>query len=117
MLLPIEKYCLEQCMANNARLQQLGLPPYNPNGTITPANSKDKNKTKQRYRKDPDYGPLQDDTGEQDDAGEQDSFDDEIAKVIILPSCQGLFFCLFGNAIQLYGNIIDSSWLPFVQGL
>ncbi|KAG2657671.1 hypothetical protein PVAP13_1KG199330 [Panicum virgatum] len=80
MLLPIEKYCLEQCMANNARLQQLGLPPYNPNGTITPANSKDKNKTKQRYRKDPDYGPLQDDTGEQDDAGEQDSFDDEIAK-------------------------------------
>ena len=34
-----------------------------------------------------------------DDTGEQDLFDDEIAKVIILPSGQGLYLCLFGNAI------------------
>ena len=93
MLLPIEKYRLEQCMANNARLRQLGLPPYNPNGTITPANSKDKNKTNQRNKVDADYDPLHDDTGE------PDLFDEEIAKVIILPSCKGLYLCLFGNAI------------------
>ena len=80
-------------MANNARLRQLGLPPYNPNGQRTPANSKDKNKTNQRNKVDADYDPLHDDTGE------PDLFDEEIAKVIILPSCKGLYLCLFGNAI------------------
>ena len=84
---------MKSTASNNARLRQLGLPPYNPHGAITLANSKDKNKTQQRYRKDADYDALQDDTGE------QDSFDDEITKVIILPSCQGLFFCLFGTTI------------------
>lgn len=65
---------MKSTASNNARLRQLGLPPYNPHGAITLANSKDKNKTQQRYRKDADYDALQDDTGE------QDSFDDEIAK-------------------------------------
>ena len=92
-LLPYEELCLKQCMANNARLRQLDLPPYNPSGQRTPAHSKDKNKTNQRNREDVDYDPLHDDTGE------QDLFDDEIVKVIILPSCRGMYLCLFCNAI------------------
>ena len=78
-LLPYEELCLKQCMA--------------PLKTRTPAHSKDKNKTNQRNREDVDYDPLHDDTGE------QDLFDDEIVKVIILPSCQGMYLCLFCNAI------------------
>ena len=92
-LLPYEELHLKQCMATNARLQQLDLPPYSPSGQRTPAHSKDKNKTNQRNKVDADYDPLHDDTSE------PDLFDEEIAKVIILPSCKGLYLCLFGNAI------------------
>ena len=92
-LLPYEELHLKQCMATNARLQQLDLPPYSPIGQRTPAHSKDKNKTNQRNREDFDYDPLHDDTGE------QDLFDDEIANVIILLSCLGLYLCHFCNAI------------------
>jgi hypothetical protein len=68
------------------KVQQLGLPDFIPNGQRTAANSKDKNKTNERNREDADYDPLHDDTGE------QDLFDDDIAKVMILPSCQGLYW-------------------------
>ncbi|PUZ45146.1 hypothetical protein GQ55_8G198900 [Panicum hallii var. hallii] len=67
-------------MATSARLQQLGLPDFIPNGQRTATNSKDKNKTNERNREDADYDPLHDDTGE------QDLFDDDIAKVMVLPS-------------------------------
>jgi hypothetical protein len=90
---PYEELRLRQCMANSARLQQLGLPDFIPNGQRTAANSKDRNKTNERNREDADYDPLHDDTGE------QDLFDDDIAKVMILASCQGLYWYLFGNAI------------------
>ncbi|CAN6371563.1 unnamed protein product [Urochloa humidicola] len=61
-------------MANSSRLEQLGLPPYFPNGRSAAANSKNNKKTNERKRKDADYDPLNDDTGE------QDLFDDDIAK-------------------------------------
>ncbi|CAO2191665.1 unnamed protein product [Urochloa humidicola] len=72
---PYEELRLRQCMANSSRLEQLGLPPYFPNGQSAAANSKD-NKTNKRKRKDADYDPLHDDTGE------QDLFDDDITKVM-----------------------------------
>ena len=84
---PYEELRLRQCMRNSARLQQLGLIPSNPFSGSTTPNSQDKNKTKQRNREDSksNYEP--------------DSVDDDIAKVRILPSCQGLCCCLFVNAI------------------
>jgi len=74
-------------MRNSARLQQLGLIPSNPFSGSTTPNSQDKNKTKQRNREDSESNY------------EPDSVDDDIAKVRILPSCQGLCSCLFVNAI------------------
>ncbi|PVH35065.1 hypothetical protein PAHAL_7G097400 [Panicum hallii] len=67
-------------MANSARLRQLGLPDFIPNGLRIAANSKDNNKTNERNREDADYDPLHDDTDE------QDLCDDDIAKVMILAS-------------------------------
>ncbi|XP_025825209.1 uncharacterized protein LOC112900579 [Panicum hallii] len=61
-------------MANSARLRQLGLPDFIPNGLRIAANSKDNNKTNERNREDADYDPLHDDTDE------QDLCDDDIAK-------------------------------------
>ncbi|CAO2038469.1 unnamed protein product [Urochloa humidicola] len=67
---------LRQCMANGARFKQLGLHLYIPNGQETAANSKDK--ANERNRKDADYDPLLDDTGE------QDLLDDDSAKVLLV---------------------------------
>jgi len=84
---PDEEACLRQSMQNNARLQQLGLSVCTAAFARATTINKDKSKKQKRNREDSesDYDPSQ------DDSVEQDLDHDDIAKVITLPSYQGLF--------------------------
>jgi hypothetical protein len=69
--------------AEQCRLQQLGVSAYSSMFARTASICRERNKTNQRNRDDSesDYDPSQDDTGE------ADLIDDDIAKVLIIPSC------------------------------
>ena len=83
---PYEKERLRQCMQNSARLHQHGLTGYTEIFVRASAICNDKSKKHQRTREDSesDYDPYQ------DDSAEQDLVDDDISKVVTVPSYQGL---------------------------
>ena len=68
-LLPYEQVRLQQCMQNNARLAQLGIPPLNIFGSKD-ANHQKRKKPNHREREESglEYDPEQDDACESDNA-------------------------------------------------
>ena len=84
---PYEEQRLRRCMQNSSRLEQLGIPGLKSMLANICSISHEKETDNNRNREDSesDYDPSQ------DDSAEQDLDHDDIAKVITLPSYQGLF--------------------------
>ena len=82
-LLPYEEVRLRQCMANSARLWELGISGFS---SIFPKNSANAiNKKNAKHRDNEDSGSKYDSS--QDDTGQGDLIGDDNAKVLIPPSC------------------------------